>query len=280
MKNSKSLFLELISKISLKESDAEIKAIASLLLESICGLTPAELMAGKPVSPTEEMKLYQAVSRINRSEPLQYILNEAHFFGRKYYVDPSVLIPRPETEELVALVIDRSDRTSTRPVVDVATGSGCIGITLSLELPNAIVWCTDVSEKALSVARRNTDALGGHARMILHDVLNDELPINEVATVVSNPPYIAESEKQAMNTNVVEHEPHLALFVPDANPLIFYEALAMRGMKSLTAGGLLAMEINERFGREVAALMENAGLLGVELVKDLAGKDRFVFARK
>lgn len=281
MKNSKSLLLDLIGRISLQESESEIRTIATHLMESICGLTPAELMAGKPVSGSDEMKLHDAMARINRYEPLQYILNEAYFFGRKFYVDPSVLIPRPETEQLVALIIDRVDHTSrSRKIIDVATGSGCIAISLDLELPDAEVWGTDISDPALIVARRNAATLNSAANLVLHDVLADELPVNEVAVVVSNPPYIAESEKKTMGRNVLEHEPHLALFVSDSNPLVFYDALASRSLKALIPGGLLAVEINERFGTGVAALITDAGFRGVELLKDLAGKDRFVLARK
>jgi release factor glutamine methyltransferase len=281
MKNSKSLFLDLINRINLQESEAEIRAIVIVLLESISGLQPADIITGKVVSDADELKLYEAVARINRFEPLQYVLNEAHFFGRKFYVDPAVLIPRPETEELVALIIDRTDKAlrSTR-IVDVATGSGCIAITLGLELPNAETWGTDVSDDALVVARRNAGLLRSHTIMLSHNVLTDDLPINEVATLVSNPPYIAEAEKQTMDRNVLEHEPHLALFVSDSNPLIFYDALAGLSMKALARGGLLAVEINARFGREVSAVMTRAGMANVELVKDLAGKERFVFARK
>ncbi|HTF17761.1 MAG TPA: peptide chain release factor N(5)-glutamine methyltransferase [Chryseolinea sp.] len=281
MKNSKSLFLDVIGWISLKESESEVRAIATHLIESICGLTSADMMAGKPVSASDEAKLQEAVARINRFEPLQYILNEVYFFGRKFYVDPAVLIPRPETEQLVALIIDRADKKSrSQRIFDVATGSGCLAISLDLELSPLETWGTDISEAALVVARRNAALLGSRTNLVLHDVLTGELPVNEVAIVASNPPYIAEREKETMERNVLDHEPHLALFVPDSNPLVFYDALSANSQKVLVPGGLLAVEINERFGKEVATLMTEAGLQRVELVKDLAGKDRFVFARK
>ena len=281
MKNSKLLFLDLIGRVTLKESEEEIRAIVRHLIESICGLSSAELMADKAVSESDEIRLHEAVARINRNEPLQYILNEAWFFGRKFYVDRSVLIPRPETEQLVALIIDRADRTSrVQKVIDVATGSGCIAISLNLEISNAETWGTDVSEAALAVARRNATSLNNRTNFLLQDILSGELPVNEVAIVVSNPPYIGECEKEAMARNVLDYEPHLALFVPDSNPLVFYEAIGKRSAKALVPGGLLAMEINERFGKEVAALMTESGFQRVELLKDLAGKDRFVLARK
>jgi release factor glutamine methyltransferase len=281
MKNSKSLFLDLIGKVSLNESEEEIRAIVRHLIESICGLSVAELMADKAVSESDEMRLHEAVARINRHEPLQYILNEAYFFGRKFYVDGSVLIPRPETEQLVSLIIDRAERTSrAQKIIDIATGSGCIAISLDLELRVAETWGTDVSDEALVVARRNATSLNSDTNFLLHDILSNELPANEVAIIVSNPPYIGESEKEAMARNVLDHEPHLALFVTDSNPLVFYDAIGTRSAKSLAPGGLLAMEINERFGNEVAALMTACGFQRVELLKDISGKDRFVMARK
>ncbi|MGC3945976.1 MAG: peptide chain release factor N(5)-glutamine methyltransferase [Chryseolinea sp.] len=281
MKNSKSLLSELIDGISLKESETEKQAIATYLIESICSLSPADIMSGKSINARNESKLHDAIRRINLNEPLQYILHEAHFFGRKFYVDPAVLIPRPETEELVALILDRLNRKDRdQNIVDIATGSGCIAITLALELRHVSVSATDVSKDALTVARRNSKALGASVNLVMNNALADELPVNDVDILVSNPPYIAENEKQAMQSNVVDYEPHLALFVPDNNPLVFYEAIVGHGVKHLRSGGLLAVEINERFGKEVAAMMINSSFRHVELLKDLAGKDRFVFSRK
>jgi len=281
MKNSKSLLSELIDGISLKESEEEKRAIAMYLMESICELSHTDVMSGKTINARLESRLHDAVRRINLNEPLQYIIHEAHFFGRKFYVDPAVLIPRPETEELVALVLDRLDRkVHDHNIVDVATGSGCIGITLSLELGQGTFLGTDVSKDSLAVAKRNAKFLGAKIDLSLHNVLSHNLPVSDVTVLVSNPPYIAESEKGSMQLNVLEYEPHLALFVPDNNPLMFYEVLATRGVQSLRTEGLLAVEINAKFGREVATLMTNAGLQHVEILKDLAGKDRFVFSRK
>lgn len=281
MKNSKLLFPELMKRIALEESEAEIQAIATRLLESICGLTSAEGFMGTAITDAQARELDLAIARINRLEPLQYVLNEAYFFGRRFYVDPAVLIPRPETEELVALVIDRAGKTTRhRRIMDVATGSGCIAITLGLELPNTETWGTDVSDRALTVARRNAAALASRAKFVRSNILLEEIPAREMAIVVSNPPYIAEREKITMNRNVLEHEPHLALFVPDADPLIFYRVLADKSATALTDGGLVAVEINAQFGKEVAEVFERSGLRHVELLRDLAGKDRFVIARK
>lgn len=281
MKNSKSLFPELIGRITLKESAEEIRTIVMRLLEGICGLSAAEIMAGKPVTAADEFKLHEAVARINRSEPLQYVINEAYFFGRKFHVDPAVLIPRPETEELVAHVLQRIDRSAPAlRIVDVATGSGCIAITLGLELRVAQTWGTDISDAALNVARTNAAALQSDAQFMRHDILTDTLPVSDVDVIVSNPPYIAESEIVAMKANVFQYEPRIALFVPDNDVLLFYRALTKRGRSALVPGGLLAVEINERFGSEVAALITDAGYDAVEVLKDLAGKDRFVMARR
>jgi release factor glutamine methyltransferase len=280
MKNSKALLLDLISQITLQESDEEIQAIASRLLESIYQLTKMERITGKALNGDQEKRLADAIKRINLSEPLQYVLNEADFYGRTFYVDPAVLIPRPETEELVSLVIDRIDGTRPHRIVDVATGSGCIAISLQLELTYGEAWGTDVSEPALVVARRNATTLGSRATFVRSDILAEALPVNGIDIVVSNPPYISESERKTLSRNVLEHEPHLALFVPDTNPLLFYKALALRSSESLLPAGLLAMEINARFGSEVATVMTEAGFQGVEVVKDLSGKNRFVIARK
>jgi len=281
MKNSKSLLSELIGRITLPESEDEVRAIASQLLESVCRLTRLDMIVGKPVTEEDEKRLIDAVARINLAEPLQYVLNEAHFFGRTFFVDPSVLIPRPETEELVSLVINHVDK-SARPlrIIDVATGSGCIAISLQLELHGAEAWATDISEQALTVARRNADTLGSSASFVISDVLSEALPVSDVNVLVSNPPYIAESESTAMDKNVLEYEPHLALFVPDNNPLLFYKALALRSYGALGNDGLLAVEINARFGNEVATVFRDTGLTDIQVVKDLAGKDRFVLARK
>ena len=281
MKNSKSLLMDLIGRISLNESDAEKRSIAAYLMESICGLTPAEVMTTHAVSASDEVKLNEALDRINRSEPLQYILNEAWFYGRKFYVDPGVLIPRPETEELVALILKRTERKDKTPrIVDVATGSGCIAISLALEVRGSETWGTDISDAALRVARRNAASLGSGTQLLSNNVLVDPLPVGDVGIIVSNPPYIAQSEMKGMDRNVLDHEPHLALFVPDNDPLLFYRALAKQGMHAMIPEGMLAVEINARFGREVAAAMTHAGLQRVELLKDIAGKERFVIARK
>jgi release factor glutamine methyltransferase len=281
MKNSKSLFPELIGRITLKESAEEIRAIAKRLLEAICGLSATEIMTGKPVTPAEEFKLHEAIARINRSEPLQYVINEAYFFGRKFHVDPAVLIPRPETEELISNLLQRVNASARElRIVDVATGSGCIAITLGLELRGAQTWGTDVSDAALKVARANAAALQSDAQFLRHDILSEMLPVTGVDVVVSNPPYIAESEITTMKANVSQYEPHIALFVPDNDALLFYRALTKRSVSALVPGGLLAVEINERFGSEVATLITDAGYDDVEVLKDLAGKDRFVMARK
>lgn len=281
MTNSKSLLQELIGRITVPYSDDELRAIVTQLLESVCGFSYVDSLAGKAVSELQYKTLTSAIERVNRSEPLQYILNEAHFFGRRFYIDPAVLIPRPETEELVALVRERimPDERPAR-MIDIATGSGCIGITLQLELPGATVWGTDVSEAALAVARRNAEALGSRINLLRHDILGDKLPVADLDVIVSNPPYIMDSEKSSMDNNVLEYEPHLALFVSDSDPLVFYKSIAGRGSESLVSEGMIAVEINAKFGKEVAGIMVAAGYNDVEIIKDLAGKNRFVTARK
>lgn len=260
--------------------EGERRAVASQLLESLCGLSPAEQMTPRTIGQEELKRLNEAIVRINRHEPLQYVLGEAYFFGHRFYVNPSVLIPRPETEELVELVSKELRSVPTLRMADIATGSGCVAISLQLALGAAEVWGTDISAAALQVAERNARTLNSTARFVQHDILGDDPLPGELAALVSNPPYIAESEKYTMERNVVDYEPHLALFVPDEDPLKFYRALALRGKHVLVDGGLLAAELNPTFGRHVAGLMTDHGYLDVKLLKDLAGKDRFISARK
>lgn len=280
MKNSRLVLAEIIGQIKLNEPADEIRAIALRLIENIAGMSTTEVLADKPIAEEHITSLSQAVTRINQDEPVQYVLREGFFFGRRFYIDRAVLIPRPETEELVSHVLSRTRDMQAPRVLDVATGSGCIAITLDLELQHATVFGTDVSQTALSVACRNADALGSHAQFIRQDFLSNDPPVQEVEILVSNPPYIGESERGTMAVNVTAYEPAMALFVPDDNVLVFYEHLAAKGRQILTRDGLIAVEINERYGREVVGLFLNEGYQDVELLRDIGGKDRFVLARR
>ena len=219
----------------------------------------------------------EIAERINNHEPVQYILGECFFYGRIFKVNPSVLIPRPETEELVRCVIDfaRRREKANCGVLDIGTGSGCIATTLALELRGAKVFATDVSERALELASANAAMLGANVQFLQHNVLREALAFS-VDIVVSNPPYIAWNERSAMARNVTDYEPELALFVDSNDPLLFYKAIVNRAKESLSLNGLLAVEINERFGEDVRKLFAENDLREVEILQDALGKDRIV----
>jgi release factor glutamine methyltransferase len=279
MMNSKTLFRDFVNGIELLESREEIHSMAYLVFENIFGLTRTAILAEESVNlnETTRNRLDEIVARINRFEPVQYILGESFFYGRSFNVDRAVLIPRPETEELVRLVIDfvrKSNRKNYR-VLDIGTGSGCIAITLALELNDIEVFGTDTSSEALVTASANAQKLKASVKYLNHDVLNSKLPFS-VDIIASNPPYIGWDQSNTMSKNVVDYEPKVALFVDSEDPLLFYKAIAKRARESLTPGGLLAVEINERFGKEVQRLFLANDLVEVEIIQDTFGKDRIV----
>jgi release factor glutamine methyltransferase len=271
--NSKELFRRMVEGITIRESKGEIESIVYLLMHSVFGLRREHIMVGKEITYDEE-EMEEIVRRINSNEPIQYILQEAEFYGRLFYVDKSVLIPRPETELIVREVL----KYDPKRVLDIGTGSGCIAVTLACELPNAMVMATDVSNSAIDVAHKNSLTFNTFVEFFNNDILNDELPVEEVNVIVSNPPYVAKSESSSMNPNVLDYEPHLALFVPDNDPLIFYRAISYKARKVLTRPGAVFVEINERFGSDVSSIFTEQGFQ-VEIIKDIDGKDRVAIGR-
>lgn len=214
--------------------------------------------------------------------PLQYVVNEAWFYDLKLYVDNNVLIPRPETEELVALVIDAYER-SPNPlrILDIGTGSGCIPVLLSSKFPKAEVFASDISKEALQVAKKNSKNHQTSVTFLEDDILNTKLKFTEpLQVIISNPPYIAASESAEMQSNVTEFEPNIALFAPDSDPFIFYKAIAVNAYNWLEPGGRLYLEINQRFGKETAAIIRDAGFTGIQVLKDLSQHDRFIVAMR
>ena len=216
---------------------------------------------------------------------MQYVLHEAYFCRMKLYVDEHVLIPRPETEELVSWIIEdvrHGMRDIQRTMLDVGTGSGCIAIALKKNLPEADVYAIDVSEKALQVAKKNAVQQHTEIQFSEIDILNTEtrksLPVLDY--IISNPPYIKEEEAFQMNDNVVKFEPHVALFVPDHNPLLFYEVISTFGLQHLKNNGKIFFEINEVSGDEVTKLLTAKGYKKIELKKDMQGKDRMIKAER
>jgi release factor glutamine methyltransferase len=278
LSNSKELFRTLVSHVKLSESKDEIESIVLLLLEKRCGLTRAEIMAGKDTVMSID-DLLKDMMRINAQEPIQYVLGVADFFGREFTVDQSVLIPRPETELLVyeTLRFMRSNKTGGT-ALDIGTGSGCIAITLALESPFEIS-AIDVSADALWTARENAARLKAPVTFMLHDFLIEKKVQGTWDVIVSNPPYVRHSEASDMKANVIDHEPHLALFVPNEDALIFYRAIAVYGLDALRHNGVILVEVNEFLAKETKELFTGHGY-ECTLFKDISNKDRVLMARR
>jgi release factor glutamine methyltransferase len=262
----------------------ELSSMIRLIMERVCHVPAYQLLAGIKREPSEieSKEIQDIVSRLKTAEPLQYIIGIADFYSLEFEVTPSVLIPRPETEELVDMILhEHADLEGG--ILDVGTGSGCIAITLSKHLPNANVTGIDISPEALSVARRNAERNEVNTAFRQADILSSEptmpfLPTN-FDLIVSNPPYVMEQEKATMEKNVLDYEPSLALFVPDADPLLFYKAIARFGRTHLNPGGQLYFEINPLRGNECAGMLHEAGYKDIQLLRDLSGKERFIKAR-
>lgn len=286
MKNSRTLFHEVIERISIDEDPDEVRTIVMMLLEKAFGMSKTDIMAGKEIDDTAETSdlLSRWIDRVNSHEPVQYVLGEAFFYGRMFNVNRAVLIPRPETEEIIRAVLARkgspvfSRADQSVRILDIGTGSGCIPITLSAMWPGSHVFALDVSREAISLARGNAALHHVDVEFFELDILRDGIPVHDLDIVVSNPPYIAEQEKADMRLNVLEFEPHIALFVPDNDPLIFYREIAGKVKNNMRPGGFLAVEINEKYGDEVSRLFINHGWKSVEVAYDLAGKPRIVTA--
>ena len=237
----------------------EAQALVRLIMEHVCGLSTHQLLLGKgkELSDTEKFKIKEIVEGLRLYKPIQYLLGIADFYGMEFKVTPDVLIPRPETVELVARII--TDYQSQAPrILDIGTGSGCIAISLAKHLPEAEVAAVDISPEALAVAEENARMNQVSVSFLELDILsggNLSSPIGNFNCTVSNPPYIMNKEKATMEANVLENEPHLALFVPDDDPLLFYRAIARFGQRHLAEGGHLYFEINALCGKETVAML-------------------------
>lgn len=291
---------ELYLKAQLEPSygASEAAGMAALALEHLTSLQRGERALKKDQDLSEEQKtsLEQISERLRRHEPIQYIMGKTWFYGMELYVDPSVLIPRPETEELVDWIVKdvkasgldvfekrpmKADETTLLKILDVGTGSGCIALALKKAMPRAEVWGCDTSDEALNVARRNGSALDIRVDFqglnFLDEAQQKLLPTVDI--LVSNPPYIPLQEKSTMHPNVVDHEPHTALFVPDNDVLVFYKALAQFATHRLYRGGKIYMEIHENLAEGVLRLFNDLGF-ETELRKDMQGKERMIRALK
>lgn len=255
--------------------NGEARAITDYVLDVCFGLSKADILCGAVEEMTAEKtaELNKIFGRLTEGEPVQYVLGRAEFCGRWFSVRPGVLIPRPETEELCAWITADSKASASPKVLDIGTGSGCIAITLQLDMPESKVTAWDISADALDVARENAQQLGANVNFVKLDALNAK-PEGEWDVIVSNPPYICEKEKKDMAVNVLEHEPHTALFVPDADPLLFYRAITRLAVQTLSKGGRLYFEINPIYADDTCRMMRAEGMTEVELRSDMYGKQR------
>ena len=261
----------------------EASAIARVIAEECFGISFTQAYAGlyRPLNQSEKELLQQVLSRLKQHEPVQYILSRTRFMGHIFNVAPGVLIPRPETEDLVEQVIREYDKADAPCLLDMGTGSGCIAVSLKLALPRAHVFGADISSDALRQARANAEKLNAKVEYFRADMLNPAtMPHLRADALVSNPPYVRMSEANDMELRVKDYEPHEALFVPDDAPLVFYEALARCGRQVLKPEGRIFVEINSAFGAETAALFKSYGYTDVVVGRDRFGRERIVTCRK
>jgi release factor glutamine methyltransferase len=257
---------------------SEAKEIVFMVFSELLGITKNDLITSKSISEEQLLGMDDIIKRVNTFEPIQYILGKTWFYEHEIFVNENVLIPRPETEELVQKAITLSPKS----VLDLGTGSGCIAISTSLGLPNSEVFAIDISEKALEVAKTNNSKLAAKVNFQKADILNFESPFGEQKfdLILSNPPYVKENEMPEMSSNVLNFEPHLALFVSNNDPLIFYKKIAEIGQAFLEDKGHVLVEINSYLGQETCDVFTNAGYSKVELIQDFFEKDRMVLAKK
>lgn len=261
---------------------SEIEGFRRIIFEAVCGLNFSEQILKKQekITKNEFEKIKEIVSRLKNFEPVQYILGETDFYGLKLLVNPSVLIPRPETEELVDWIV-KSNLPENCAILDIGTGSGCIAIALKSQLENARVAGIDISENALKVARQNAIHNSLEVDFFQADILKWELSgWQNFDVIVSNPPYVRESEKQQMQANVLNFEPANALFVSDDDPLVFYNSIAEFAQKHLKIDGWLFFEINENLGAGMTEMLLVSGFSEIEIRKDINGKNRMICCRK
>ena len=283
-------YSEIWHRIATSYDDSEARAIARILIEELFGLSYADIVCGatEQLSADDTLRLDTAVRRIEQGEPLQHVLGYADFCGNRFCVNDSVLIPRPETEWLVdesaklmkgCIASDETQHKaphSPKRILDIGTGSGCIAISLKLRLGDAYVEAWDISEEALRTAQDNADALKAEVVFRKRDALRADNTAAPWDLIVSNPPYICDSERSAMDDNVLLHEPHTALFVPDDDPLRFYHAIARYALLTLNIGGSLLFECNTRYAEATGAMLSDMGFEEVTVSDDCFNLPRFV----
>ena len=263
-------------------STGEIKNIIRIIFENIKNYSQVDIIMNQDeiLSQFIKDKVDMILKRLVNHEPIQYIFNEAYFQGLTLKVTPDTLIPRPETEELIDIIVKENNQSDLH-VLDIGTGSGAIAIALAKSLKFPIVDAIDISQKAIDIAQENAKAHKVKINFFIRDILSAEIPTNSVYDIiVSNPPYITLREKDSMEPNVLDYEPHTALFVPDNDPLLFYRAITHYAVYALNPGGRIYFEINSLYGKETAKLLSDNNFIDVDIIKDMYGLDRFVSAAK
>ena len=272
------------NKLESKFPQSEIATFFKILIDSYLSIKPVDLVLNPDLElSVEQLKLMKtAEERLHTNEPIQYIIGETEFYGYPFEVTDAVLIPRPETEELVEWITkDLQEQVFTNlSILDIGTGSGCIAISLAKNLPNAKISAIDVSEKAIELAQRNAEKNAVSVNFLERDILNTSVLPHKYTVIVSNPPYVRNLEKAEILSNVLDHEPGLALFVDDSDPLVFYRKISELAYSFLEEEGILYFEINQYLGEETINLIKNIGFTTVELRDDFAGKPRMIKAKR
>ena len=302
MKTIKDVFIEFKKALENLYDVNEIEALILLVISEICNLSKAQIKAFPEyeLSAIQNEKLVDAIDRLKTGMPVQYVLGRTEFYGLPFIVNPSVLIPRPETEELVDWVIGSVGRVQLAvgggSILDIGTGSGCIAISLKKNLPTFNVLALDISTPALKTAAANAELNEVDVKFIKADILKVNQPSDpfasqisnlipiaigtQISIIISNPPYVTMHDKTQMHNNVIDFEPHNALFVPEDDPLIFYKAIADFAIQYLSADGWLFFEINENYGKQTVDVLNHKGFKNIELTKDLNDRDRMIKASK
>lgn len=288
MKTIKDVLLSFKNNLQNLYTPNEAVSIALLVLEDVTGMQRSRLKAFEQDELRGEIleNIHPILDELKTGKPVQYILGTAEFYGSKFLVNPATLIPRPETEELVEWILSsqQSKAQQSISIVDIGTGTGCIAISIKKHLNNAQLSAIDISEQALNTARKNAIVNKVDINFIQRDILNykeeNELLNSQFDVIVSNPPYVTNADKALMHSNVLNFEPHAALFVTDDEPLLFYKAIIRFALRMLKTGGELYFEINEAFGKEMIDLLTNNNFKNIELKKDLTGRDRMIKAIK
>ncbi|MCG8309944.1 MAG: peptide chain release factor N(5)-glutamine methyltransferase [Cytophagales bacterium] len=279
MHSLKKIYAEALNQLVQSYEEREARQLTRMLLEDVLNISFELIMIDEQVPYTEELKSETTgkLERLKDFEPIQYVLGKAHFYGREFIVNPGVLIPRQETEELINEVLTDNKRAGLN-VLDIGAGSGCIGITLALELAGPKITEIEIDWNALEVTRQNARKFGVNPVLMREDIFSVDRLNDNYDIIISNPPYVTESEKVDMHENVLRYEPGTALFVPDNEPLIFYKKIISLARDHLNPAGKLYFEINERFGSELVKLCEDENCSSLKLIRDFNGKDRIIKA--